>query len=183
MNENEVIHSGDSREIESDVILTPTDEKQREKQVGRGALAGVEDAVDGGKQEGIYWSGEGENTAAELKEQRGNAMSKVLEIANEDNGYGAETEAEAFQGVGEESKLEADERLAEDKHDLQVEVGRGWEHNLLTRNQSRLTRDAVKQLDTAIKSANTWPAELEAIRLMAMHDVLGTYGRRLGDRN
>lgn len=109
--------------------------------------------------------------------------ARIKELVAAENGY-ARSELEAGANVvGAESKKEVRERLRDDRDDLKMEEGAGWEHDLLTKGQERLTDAAVKQIDTAVNQKAVQPAELERLRFLGMNAILATYGRKFGERN
>lgn len=147
---------------------------------GRGAVAGAREAISSGS-EMIVSKGEVQARNAEREALASDARIKELVAA--ENGY-ARSELEAGANVvGAESKKEVRERLRDDRDDLKMEEGAGWEHDLLTKGQERLTDEAVKQIDVAVNQKAVQPAELEKLRFLGMNAILATYGRKFGERN
>ena len=117
----------------------------------------------------------------DLKVAESNA--RVKEMVAIENGYvqnGLEAGANV---VGGESKKEIQERFKDDHEDLKVESGGGWAHDLLTKSQEGLTKEAVQQVDKIIKNNSYRPADLERERFLGMVAILRTYGRKFGERN
>lgn len=147
---------------------------------GRGAVAGEREVISS-RSEMIVSGGEAQARNAEREALASDARIKELVAA--ENGY-ARSELEAGANVvGAESKKEVRERLRDDRDDLKMEEGAGWEHDLLTKGQERLTDAAVKQIDTAVNQKAVQPAELERLRFLGMNAILATYGRKFGERN
>lgn len=121
--------------------------------------------------------GEGQD----LKVAESNA--RVKEMVAIENGYAQNGLEAGANVVGGESKKEIQERLKDDREDLKVESGDGWEHNLLTKSQEGLTKEAVQQIDKIIKNNSYRPADLERERFLGMAAILRTYGRKFGERN
>lgn len=135
-------------------------------------------ALSGARGEGF---GRQEDTGREREALASDARIKELVAA--ENGY-ARSELEAGANVvGAESKKEVRERLRDDRDDLKMEEGVGWEHDLLTKGQERLTNEAMKQIDAAVKQGAMQPAKLEKLRFLGMNAILATYGRKFGERN
>ncbi len=147
---------------------------------GRGVVAGEREVISS-RSEMIVSGGEAQARSAEREALASDARIKELVAA--ENGY-ARSELEAGANVvGAESKKEVRERLRDDRDDLKMEEGAGWEHDLLTKGQERLTDGAVKSIDAAVKQREVRPAELEKLRFLGMNAILATYGRKFGERN
>lgn len=154
------------------------------------ALSGVREEVlsAAGEREAISSGSEmimsGDEAQARNAEREALASdARIKELVAAENGY-ARSELEAGANVvGAESKKEVRERLRDDRDDLKMEEGAGWEHDLLTKGQERLTDEAVKKIDAAVNQKAMQPAELEKLRFLGMNAILATYGRKFGERN
>lgn len=116
---------------------------------------------------------------AELNNER------VHEMAEIDNGYGADG-ADNANVVGEESRLQSAERLAEDREDVANEQGLNGNYvkNIMDRNNKRITAETVAAVDKLISDNEYRPGQLDQLMSTARTKFLkDVFNRILGSRN
>lgn len=128
--------------------------------------------LDGGQKTGIYSSEQAGNTI--------NNFEARQEIARD------EAELEHPQGfVGEESNLQEQERLADDREDLASETGGGLKFvdKIVTTNQEAIAQAIVPEVNKIVNRKSFRPAELMGVYQQGVNKTLGVFNRRIGDRN
>ncbi len=87
--------------------------------------------------------------------------------------------------VGDESRLQVAEHLADDREDLEHELGQGlkFEVKATTKGQEEVTRKVVPEVDKIINKSSFRVRELEDVYRQGVNATLGVFNRRIGDRN
>lgn len=87
--------------------------------------------------------------------------------------------------IGEESRLQVAEHLAEDREDLQHELGQGlrFEVKATERGQEEVTRKVVPEVEKIVNRSSFRVRELEDVYRRGVNATLGVFNRRIGDRN
>lgn len=120
----------------------------------------------------------------EINEQEVARSNQIVkEMVAAENGYSKDERLIGANLVGAESRLEVKQRTRDDDDDFKMETGEGWQHEILTKGQEKLTDETVRQIDRIIRNESYNPRQLERERFLGMSAILATYGRKLGDRN
>ncbi len=87
--------------------------------------------------------------------------------------------------VGEETKLQEEERLQADRENLETEEGQGrsFEVRIMANSQEKVAELAMPQIKEITKGKSFSPAELERSRNWFTNELLRVFNRRIGDRN
>lgn len=110
---------------------------------------------------------------------------RVQQIAEADAGYQPETRVN-FDPTGTETPVQSQEWLAEDREDIENELGLNGKYvkRIMDRNQKNLTAEAVEVVDKIISKNNYHPNQLDeaanSLRTSFLKDV---FNRILGSRN
>lgn len=107
-------------------------------------------------------------------------LSAVGEVARDEQEL---TEAQEF--VGEESKIQTQERLADDLEDARNEAGEGlgFENRIVAKNQESVARMVGPEVEKMVSQKSFRVSDLERIYRHGVNTTLGIFGRRIGDRN
>lgn len=107
-------------------------------------------------------------------------LSAVGEVARDEREL---TQAQEF--VGEESKIQTRERLADDLEDARNEAGEGlgFENRIVAKNQEGVARMVAPEVDKLVNQKSFRVSDLERIYRHGVNATLGIFGRRIGDRN
>ena len=107
-------------------------------------------------------------------------LSAVGEVARDEREL---TQAQEF--VGEESKIQTRERLADDLEDARNEAGEGlgFENRIGAKNQEGVARMVAPEVDKLVNQKSFRVSDLERIYRHGVNTTLGIFGRRIGDRN
>lgn len=110
---------------------------------------------------------------------------RVQQIAEADAGYQSEAKVN-FDPTGAETPVQSQEWLAEDREDIENELGLNGKYvkRIMDRNQKNLTAEAVEVVDKIISKNNYHPNQLDeaanSLRTSFLKDV---FNRILGSRN
>lgn len=87
--------------------------------------------------------------------------------------------------VGEESKLQSRERMADDAEDARNEMGEGlrFENRIVAKNQEAVAQAVVPEVDKIMSQKSFRPALLDKLYREGVGAALEVFGRRIGDRN
>lgn len=111
---------------------------------------------------------------------------RVREMAEIDNGYGAESRP-GVSTVGEESALQIAERRAWDAENIRNEVNptRDYEAQIMAKDQNAIAQDVAGKVDMIVRQREFRPGELEMLRMRASKSMLEAYENPyiLGRRN
>ncbi len=93
------------------------------------------------------------------------------------------TEAREF--VGEESKIQTRERLADDLEDARNEAGMGlaFENRIVAKNQEGVAKMVAPEVDKLVGQKSFRPSDLERLYRQGVNTTLGVFNRKIGDRN
>ena len=107
-------------------------------------------------------------------------LSAVGEVARDEREL---TQAQEF--VGEESKIQTRERLADDLEDARNEAGEGlgFENRIVAKNQEGVARMVGPEVEKMVSQKSFRVSDLERIYRHGVNTTLGIFGRRIGDRN
>ena len=107
-------------------------------------------------------------------------LSAVGEVARDEREL---TQAQEF--VGEESKIQTRERLADDLEDARNEAGEGlgFENRIVAKNQEGVARMVGPEVEKMVSQKSFRVSDLERIYRYGVNTTLGIFGRRIGDRN
>ncbi len=107
-------------------------------------------------------------------------LSAVGEVARDEQEL---TQAQEF--VGEESKIQTRERLADDLEDARNEAGEGlgFENRIVAKNQEGVARMVGPEVEKMVSQKSFRVSDLERIYRHGVNTTLGIFGRRIGDRN
>ena len=107
-------------------------------------------------------------------------FSAVGEVARDEQEL---TQAQEF--VGEESRIQAKERLADDLEDARNEAGEGlgFENRIVAKNQEGVARMVGPEVEKMVSQKSFRVSDLERIYRHGVNTTLGIFGRRIGDRN
>lgn len=107
-------------------------------------------------------------------------LSAVGEVARDEREL---TQAQEF--VGEESRIQTEERLADDLEDARNEAGEGlgFENRIVAKNQEGVARMVAPEVDKLVNQKSFRVSDLERIYRHGVNTTLGIFGRRIGDRN
>ena len=87
--------------------------------------------------------------------------------------------------VGTESELQVEERLAEDRADLQAEMGVGdpLTVKVMAKSQEELSKAVAPEVNKFLNQKSFRPAELQQVYRARAEQARGVFGRVLGERN
>lgn len=124
--------------------------------------------IDGGRNETVKDGGVAE------------VLTPAGEVARDEREL---TEAQEF--VGEESRIQTKERLADDLEDARNEAGEGlgFENRIVAKNQEGVARVVGPEVDKLVNQKSFRVSDLERIYRHGVNTTLGIFGRRIGDRN
>ncbi len=107
-------------------------------------------------------------------------LSAVGEVARDEREL---TQAQEF--VGEESRIQTEERLADDLEDARNEAGEGlgFENRIVAKNQEGVARMVGPEVEKMVSQKSFRVSDLERIYRHGVNTTLGIFGRRIGDRN
>lgn len=111
---------------------------------------------------------------------------RVQAMAEIDNGYGEAVKSGNESLVGVESKIQTKERLQEDREMIQTEEGQNgpYARNIMERNNKRLTKDTVNNVNKLIADNNYYPGKLDELMTRSRTNFLkDVFNRILGSRN
>lgn len=93
------------------------------------------------------------------------------------------TQPESF--VGDESKIQIKERLADDLEDARNEAGEGlsFENRIVAKNQEEVARAVAPEVDKLVGQASFRVKDLEKIYRQGVHAMLKVFNREIGERN
>lgn len=110
---------------------------------------------------------------------------RVQQIAEVDTGY-SRAAMENPDLAGAETKVQSQEWLAEDREDIENELGLNGKYvkNIMDRNQKNLTAETVDVVDKIISKNNYHPSQLdEAVNSLRTNFLKDVFNRILGSRN
>lgn len=162
------------------------------------ATSGVDLETEKARQRGVEttetieateWRGAAEGRGNKILAYGGEQQlenERVEEIAEIDNGYGAEARP-GVSTVGEESAVQAAERRAWDAENIRNEANpkRDYEAQIMAKDQEGIARDVLGKAEAIAGQREFRPSELERLRMRASTSMLEAYENPyiLGRRN